>query len=349
MTRPGTGSLADWLSLCRAPLVVTAISNSVTAAVVSFHDVCHGVDPAPVPLRHGPFLQQSTLLLLTVASACAYLAGMALNDFFDRERDCTLHPERPLPGGRIRPSHAATVASLLLVMAVAAAGAVGLEVAGAALALVGCILAYNALLKRWVGPGALAMGSCRFCNALMGAVAGWVMLGWSLRAGGVGPVGYLAGFRESALAGDVPQALAMVHPFLAPLAVGAFVTLLTLISTLEERTCSPRTLVPLTLGLALVALATMAASHEPLFAAPFCVPLACGAVWLGVSAARLENPQAGIGAIMRWMLRGLLLLDAGILAGSDLWRWAPMPLTLMVPFWLLARKLSPPKAAPGGS
>jgi hypothetical protein len=52
---------------------------------------------------------------------------------------------------------------------------------------------------------------------------------------------------------------------------------------------------------------------------------------------------------MRWMLRGLLLLDAGILAGSGLWGWALMPLTLVVPFWLLARKLAPPRAAPSGS
>ena len=43
---------------------------------------------------------------LLAASSSLYLAGMVLNDAFDREIDALERPERPLPSGRIAPATA---------------------------------------------------------------------------------------------------------------------------------------------------------------------------------------------------------------------------------------------------
>lgn len=42
-------------------------------------------------------------LLLTGSSSLLYLAGMALNDWADREVDARERPERPIPSGRVAP------------------------------------------------------------------------------------------------------------------------------------------------------------------------------------------------------------------------------------------------------
>ena len=41
--------------------------------------------------------------LLPVASVSLYWAGMALNDWADRELDAVERPERPIPSGRVAP------------------------------------------------------------------------------------------------------------------------------------------------------------------------------------------------------------------------------------------------------
>ena len=40
---------------------------------------------------------------LVAASSCLYLAGMALNDYADREVDAVERPGRPIPSGRVSP------------------------------------------------------------------------------------------------------------------------------------------------------------------------------------------------------------------------------------------------------
>ena len=46
-------------------------------------------------------LQSGIVLLLVGASSCLYLAGMVLNDYFDRDKDAQERPARPIPS---RPS-----------------------------------------------------------------------------------------------------------------------------------------------------------------------------------------------------------------------------------------------------
>ena len=43
---------------------------------------------------------------LAAASSCLYLAGMALNDYADRDVDAVERPGRPIPSGRVTPGFA---------------------------------------------------------------------------------------------------------------------------------------------------------------------------------------------------------------------------------------------------
>ncbi|WP_166020489.1 UbiA family prenyltransferase, partial [Streptomyces chilikensis] len=47
------------------------------------------------------------------ASLCLYSAGMALNDWADREEDARERPGRPLPSGRVGPGAALAAAGTL--------------------------------------------------------------------------------------------------------------------------------------------------------------------------------------------------------------------------------------------
>ena len=61
-------------------------------------------------------------VVLATSSMCLYWAGMALNDFADRELDRKERPERPIPSGRVTPSTALGVASGLTLLGVGLAG-----------------------------------------------------------------------------------------------------------------------------------------------------------------------------------------------------------------------------------
>src|SRR5207237_816269 len=66
------------------------------------------------------------IALLVAASSCLYLAGMVLNDYFDRRRDAVERPARPIPSDRISPGAAAGLGAALLVCGVALAAAAGI-------------------------------------------------------------------------------------------------------------------------------------------------------------------------------------------------------------------------------
>src|SRR4051812_2117383 len=48
---------------------------------------------------------------LTASSCCLYMAGMALNDWADRETDARERPGRPIPSGRVSPELALGLAA----------------------------------------------------------------------------------------------------------------------------------------------------------------------------------------------------------------------------------------------
>lgn len=130
----------------------------------------------------------AALAVAALATTCFYWAGMALNDWFDLERDRERHGFRPLASGRIPPGTGLLIGAGLLAFGLALAGLAALAagsglvrglLAGAAVG--GAVLLYDGALKRWRQPGALAMGACRATNALLGgAVLGAAPGGWAL-------------------------------------------------------------------------------------------------------------------------------------------------------------------------
>jgi 4-hydroxybenzoate polyprenyltransferase len=111
---------------------------------------------------------------LACASVCLYWAGMAANDWADRDLDAVERPRRPIPSGRISAPAALGVAGALTAAGLALAGAAGgrraLAVAGP---LAAAVWAYDLKAKN-TGAGPFAMAACRALDVLLGASTGRV-------------------------------------------------------------------------------------------------------------------------------------------------------------------------------
>ena len=221
------GQVRAWFELVRLPNVFTALADILLGYFFT-HAMYAVTDGWP------------TLVLLLVSSATIYTAGMALNDYFDREVDALLRPGRPIPSGRVSATAAARLGwSLLAIGFVAAAVAgvwatrapvarlFGADVISPALSpwrpaliaafLIASVVGYDAFLKRTpLGP--LAMGACRFFNVLLGmsAAAGELHPVHYAVAGGIGV--YIVGVtwfarREAIVGRRVELALAVVVMF----------------------------------------------------------------------------------------------------------------------------------------
>ncbi|SFB92326.1 SCO3242 family prenyltransferase [Streptomyces aidingensis] len=109
---------------------------------------------------------------MPLASVCFYLAGMALNDWADRELDAVERPERPIPSGRVAPGEALALAAGLtgagLGIAAAAGGRRALRVAAP---LAATVWAYD-LLARNTPAGPAVMALARGLDVLLGAAGG---------------------------------------------------------------------------------------------------------------------------------------------------------------------------------
>ena len=155
--------LKDLLLLTRAPLAASATANALVGCAAA------GALAGAPPLA---------LLAGGTAAAAAYLAGMALNDWFDLERDRRLYPRRPLPSGRVPAALGLGLGVGLLALGVLLSGATavaaGLPLArglAPGLLLAACVVAYDGVLKAWRWPGAIAMAGCRAVNGAGAAVA----------------------------------------------------------------------------------------------------------------------------------------------------------------------------------
>lgn len=296
-------ALRDLLLLTRAPLALTAVADGLTgyllATVRLARAAVSGAHPDAFP--HEPWRARD-LALVGAASASLYLGGMALNDYFDRDRDRTLAPNRPIPSGRVSAGLALALGLGLLVLGISvatlaaggtadAAGRAGPERGGLAAGLVALgVLAYDGLLKRWKLPGAVGMALCRAANVGVGATVGLAV--------GLGTEG----------ATNLPAKLA--------LATFVYVFSLTLLSTLEDHD-APRPAVLVGFGGALAApIALVAILPDALRqnAAPFTVAHAVLILVLASRALRLGTKKSGR-ETTRWLIRGLFLLDGAALAG----------------------------------
>ena len=106
---------------------------------------------------------------LVASSSCLYLAGMALNDYADRDVDARERPARPIPSGRVSPAFALGLATGLTLGGLAAAAAAdGAGALGLAAPLAAAVWAYDLGLKP-TAAGPAAMSACRAIDVLVGA------------------------------------------------------------------------------------------------------------------------------------------------------------------------------------
>lgn len=145
---PSGRALAE---LVRLPAALTVPGDSLSGAVAAGH-----------PLgRRGA--------LMPAASICLYWAGMALNDYADRDLDAVERPERPIPSGRVRPGQALGLAAGLTVAGLGLATvSAGPRVLPLAAILGGVVWAYDLALKD-TPAGPVAMAAARGLDVLLGA------------------------------------------------------------------------------------------------------------------------------------------------------------------------------------
>ncbi|MEU6017480.1 SCO3242 family prenyltransferase [Streptomyces sp. NPDC047515] len=132
------------------------------------------------------------------ASLCLYEAGMALNDWADRDEDAVDRPHRPIPSGRIAPGAALAAAGALTAAGLGLAARAGRPALAVAAGLAATVWAYDLRLKH-TPAGPAAMAAARALDLLLGATA----TGAAARAAGPGPASASAsasrGFVRSAL------------------------------------------------------------------------------------------------------------------------------------------------------
>jgi len=110
--------------------------------------------------------------IITTAAAISlmYVAGMFLNDAFDREIDAQERPERPIPAGEVTADVVFVVGASLLVVGIVGLAALSQEAGLAGLALGAAILVYNWNHKaNPVAP--FVMGLCRALVYVAAALA----------------------------------------------------------------------------------------------------------------------------------------------------------------------------------
>ncbi|MBM9618239.1 UbiA family prenyltransferase [Streptomyces zhihengii] len=135
------------------------------------------------------------------ASLCLYEAGMALNDWADREEDAAERPHRPVPSGRIAPRHALVAAGVLTAAGLTLAARAGRPALAVATALSATVWAYDLRLKH-TPAGPAAMATARALDLLLGATATLSAQGGAGRSGG--GAGLAAASSASARAGGLP-------------------------------------------------------------------------------------------------------------------------------------------------
>lgn len=145
---------ADVAELVRAPAALSVLGDSFV-----------GASAAGWPFR-------AATPALAASSLCLYWAGMALNDYADRDVDAAERPQRPIPSGRVRPGFALGLAGGLTATGLGISGlAGGRRALSVATPLAATVWAYDLALKR-TAAGPAAMATARTLDVLLGAGAG---------------------------------------------------------------------------------------------------------------------------------------------------------------------------------
>ncbi|MFF8034541.1 SCO3242 family prenyltransferase [Streptomyces sp. NPDC016626] len=150
--RPRSGRAGAWAELLRLPALFTVPGDALAGAAAA------GARPGP------------RTVLAIGSSLCLYEAGMALNDWADREEDAAERPHRPIPSGRVRPCAALTAACALTGAGLALAAGAGRPALAVATPLAATVWAYDLGLKH-TPAGPVAMAAARGLDLLLGAAA----------------------------------------------------------------------------------------------------------------------------------------------------------------------------------
>lgn len=140
----------------------------ISLAPSAFADVVAG---ALVGVSTGGEITSGRLGLAALASLAIYHAGMAFNDYADREQDAVERPERPLPSGDLTPGLVLGLGLALVGVALAAAALGGRDLLLVVAILAALVFGYDFAAKRSALGGPLLLGACRALNLGLGVVA----------------------------------------------------------------------------------------------------------------------------------------------------------------------------------
>jgi 4-hydroxybenzoate polyprenyltransferase len=293
-----------WWQILRAANVFTAITNVIAGFL----------------LVQGTWQPLGPLLLLMLASALLYEAGMVVNDVCDAEIDAKERPERPIPSGRILKSTARSVGIALLMAGVSAAVAVTLvtsqwQTAQVSMALAATIVCYNIGVKS-TRFGPLAMAGCRMLNVLLGAsIAGTLATGitaiW-LFAWGVF-------FHTYGLTRIARQEVDAIDNFDLWIGVAAVLLCPLWIAGLPVALDDPQ--------VSLAAWITI------------CLALLGSEVYLAYQLA-ISPDQIVVRCSVGVLIRRFIVIDAAVSALAGGWPAGLAVLSLYIPTWLLARRIA---------
>tara|TARA_R110002049_G_scaffold263561_3_gene439762 strand:+ start:2654 stop:3553 length:900 start_codon:yes stop_codon:yes gene_type:complete len=143
-------------------------ANLPTAAADIFAGMAIAGIFADFSVTNFSFLFTQNSIVLVLSSVLLYAGGVVLNDVFDVELDKIERPERAIPSGLISLKSAIIFGSILLLMGIVSAFAVGNLSGGIAVLLAVFILSYDYYAKHKLVLGPINMGVCRGLNLLLG-------------------------------------------------------------------------------------------------------------------------------------------------------------------------------------
>lgn len=147
----GIGRWRSWFELCRLPMALVAAADPLAGALI-----------VGAGWRHIPVVG-----LLMCAAVCIYAGAAALNDWHDLRTDRIIHPQRPIPSGRVRRWVALPLALMLIAAGWVLAASSSKEFMQVACLLVAGLAAYEFLLK-YAPIAELVPGLCRGLSLLLG-------------------------------------------------------------------------------------------------------------------------------------------------------------------------------------
>ncbi|WP_329620308.1 UbiA family prenyltransferase [Streptomyces sp. NBC_01255] len=152
MTTRATGGPRAWAELLRVSALASVPGDVLAGAAAA------GSRPG-----------RGTLWAIA-ASLCLYEAGMALNDWADRDEDAAERPHRPLPSGRITPAAALAASAALTATGLGLASRASRPALAVATALATTVWVYDLGLKH-TPAGPATMATARALDLLLGATA----------------------------------------------------------------------------------------------------------------------------------------------------------------------------------